>query len=212
MSMKVRAAVWQVLELCHSIHKPLVTWLLWLKVNKRICFEVHNSHMWLVAVVLESTGAEHFHHHRAFCWAVLLCGSSPCLPRSTRLLTVLVNVLIVQVILYYKKQFFFDVKFGNGFRSRLSSPQMLIESSPVLTCSCCPLFCSLAAFPAPRLGIILSSLGNGQSDKQTVPEVYVPLGTYPRIQTVFSMGLPIGLTHAISNNSLIHPVPFSKIW
>ena len=68
---------------------------------------------------------------------------------------------------------------------------MLIESSPVLTCSCCPLFCSLAAFPAPRLGIILSSLGNGQSDKQTVPEVHVPLGTYPRIQTVFSMGLPI---------------------
>ena len=174
--------------------------------------------MWLVAVILESTGVEHFHHHRAFYWAVLLCGSSPCLPRSTRLLSVLVNVLIVQVVLYYKKQFLFDVKFGNGFRS--SSPQMLIESSSVLTRSCCPVSCSLAAFPAPRLGIILSSLGNGQSDKQTAldPRYMFPWGLtlgsklYSLWDCLFSMGLPIGLTHAISNNSLIHLVPLSKVW
>lgn len=88
---------------------------------------------------------------------------------------------------------------------------MLTESSPVLDMQLLP---PLAAWlPSLPLGLELYSvLGNGQSDSKTVPEVHVPLGTYPRIQTVFSVGLPIGLTHAISNNSLIHPVPFSKIW
>lgn len=28
--------------------------------------------MWLVAVILDSIGTEHFYHHRKFCWTTLL--------------------------------------------------------------------------------------------------------------------------------------------
>lgn len=35
-------------------------------------FQVLSSHMWMMAVVLDSTKVEHCHHHRKFCWTALV--------------------------------------------------------------------------------------------------------------------------------------------
>ena len=36
-----------------------------------VIFKVLNSHIWLVATILESKDTEHFHHHRDFYWITL---------------------------------------------------------------------------------------------------------------------------------------------
>ena len=38
-----------------------------------VIFHVHKSHMWLVAIALDSTNLEHSHFCRKFYWTTLLC-------------------------------------------------------------------------------------------------------------------------------------------